>query len=392
MKNTKKCIAWCICIVAIVFVDVFAISNSDQGISQRAGTLAIPIPFNATSPYTIIQPGCYRLTDNMTDFQIIIASSDVAVILNGYCIDNQTLASDAIVINAGLDDIIIRGGTILGNNISNFAGIRINDNCSNVAILELKISNEFNGITCVPGTGSDDVTVKEVQISNCDYGVYASNPQNLRLKQNVICSPLYTPSSETTAIYLENATGTIIDGCYISFVNWGVQVNNSSASKIRDCTIQDLSEIQPNRAGIILTAGTANIVENCLISDLSATATGGLFGIVLDNEIMSVVNKCFVNHLYPAPDVTIYATGISVLQTTTSAGYCIVQDNSAANIIGNSLTTTSYGFELLDTASTLTNSNFINNHAINCIQPYTTNIINTATNPQPTDYLWNWIF
>lgn len=396
MINKQICFYSLALIIGTIASNCLAITNQNFGVNQKTSVLAIPIDPSQPSPYTISAPGCYKLTDNMTDFQIIIASSDVALLLNGFTINNPTLPNHAIIINAGLSDIIIQGGSITGNNIPTFAGIFINDNCSNILVTALRISNEFNGVTCVPGTGSNNVLVKENNFANCDFGIFASNPQNIKIKQDVICSPAYAPASGTTAIYIEFAEGTVIEGCSISSVNTGIELNSSSGSKIRDNTLVFLSENQPDQAIIYLYLGTSNIVENCSISGVLTTTNGGLFGIVLENENMSVVNKCQVNDLHGS---TNHATGIQIHRTIALDDYCIVQDSVASNIFGHDLTATTYGFELLDTTLSTTHANFLNNIAINCIdllggtgKAYSNNIINVVSTPQADEYIWNWSF
>ncbi len=381
----------------MIFVDGFAVTNVTYGVAQRTQVLAIPIPSNSTSPYTITQPGTYRLTDDMTDFQIITTTSDVAIVFNGFAINNPTEAAPAITIGAGLDNVIIKGGSIVGNNVSGSSGILINDNCSNVYVNEIKILNEYYGVQILAGTGNNNILIKENNISNCDFGVYASNSSNLKIRQNFISCPTYTPVSETTGIYLNNTEGTLIDFCTISSLNKGIEVYNSTATKIRNSSLLYLTEIQPERAGIYLTLGAANIIENCLLSSLVTNVNGGLYGIVLADENMSLVTDCKVNYIGEQESPTMHSIGISVVRTNTAQNNCIVQNSVVSSLDATDVTTASYGFGLLDTTATPTNANFINNVAIDCLDPvfsvtaYSPNIINVAANPQTDDYLWNWI-
>lgn len=394
MINKQICFYSLALILAAIAINCFAITNQNFGVSQKTTVLAIPIDPNQVSPYVITDPGCYKLTNNMTDFQIIIEASDVALLFNGYSINNPTLQDHAIIINPGLSDIIIQGGFIAGNNLTTtygpvVSGIFINDNCTNIFVTSLEIRNQSAGVYCVPGTGSFNTLIMENNFINCNFGVTASNQVGLRIKQNTFSAPSQT---QAEGIRLANCVGSTIDECTITKVVTGIFIGGCNATDVRNTVI---SKLVGGFAGINAESGTSTMIENCLVNDFTVTAisSADMGGIRLFFETKSSVKNCVVNYMHPVAGNTGFSYGIGVINPIGAPDNNVVQDNEVSNIFNNTVNP-SYGYFLFESSGTSTFATIVNNRAKNCnnpnVIPFEPSIPNVVTIPQANQYLWNW--
>lgn len=186
---------------------------------------------------TISKPGNYYLTGNVSFYPvntptlstiIHITQSNVTLNLNETIITqastNSTLNLNAIVIDPGLSNIIIFNGTISG--ISG-TGIVIGDGCSDITIKNVQITNCVQGGLTAIGTSSSPIlslTLRDLLLSrnNGDPSSYGDNTNTYNPTGALLTYVLHFDMSSCQCITNQTTTNDDAYGLYLQQCSNGI--------------------------------------------------------------------------------------------------------------------------------------------------------------------------
>ena len=304
-------------------------------------------------PFTIVNPGAYYLTTNLTGINashgITISTNDVTLDLNGFSLLGAPGALTGIFSSSQPTGVTVRNGTIR--------------NWPNAAINFVGTDTTFDGLNVYSNSSSFAVTAGTLtKVRNC---TVALNAAGLSLGQGSVVSDSFI--RHNTGHGLQAGDATAVRHCTI-FGNGGSGVVLGNASSMESCTIRTNGQngiiglannnvtrcniSQNNSNGVSLTFGS--LVTGCVVSSnkvdgirISArcTVTGnhcdynGTTGNQAGIRATSTDNRIDENNL------TVNINGI-----LSDVGYNLILRNKAT------LTTTNYAFHAQDLAGPTSSS------------------------------------
>lgn len=276
-------------------------------------------------PFSITTPGSYYIVQSLpaasSNYGITIASSDVKIDLNGFALNGNTQALDAICIPSGqYENISIRNGII-----RNWGGFGINaTNASDVVVMEMKLfGNGYGGIYAGPnsyiercsayGNGFlapkvnpplDDAiqvysfsTIKDCKIrANGGAGIHSYDHSRV-----IGCTSVMNTNAD--GVHLENFC--TIKDCTVSQNRNGLSVGNYSrvsentvgfngwttssgvGINVASYDVIERNIVCNNKIGISV-GGTGSLVINNYISKSGPSGVGGL------NDIAGAINTNYI--------------------------------------------------------------------------------------------------
>jgi ribosomal silencing factor RsfS len=298
--------------------------------------------------------------------------SNVTLNLSGNSVTDGTCG---ILIKPGLSNIVIRNGTIKNNNI----GISIGQNCTNITIKDLNITNcSQRGIEVLGTVGNivNTLLLSNITIENCSNGPLADDIVHIDYTQDLAIKDLFINKSgvntrDIKAFNIFNSTKAIIEN--VSII--GNRGQTFEGFHIEDSTdiFLNVSNVRVNQAinalkGILYTGGAetvSNICRACVVADNKST-NGPLSGY----EVQASVERIFFefclasNNLTTGAVSTAHCYGFNFDQCLNCS---VIKCNALYNrATGNGTSNIAAGFNIGTSASGTTgvkNCEFIENQA-----------------------------
>lgn len=238
-----------------------------------------PTNISASTGYTISSEGAYYLTKNI-DFNpsahnipaIDVQVDNVVIELNGKTIHQSTSNTqtgiDGIQIDTGIDNVVIKNGTIR----SLFgAGIYLSGNNKNIRLENVNIDGCMEGgVFCNGSSGNsiDELTMRNCLITSCTglSGVNSSNAYGLYLKyvNSSLFDGCVISGNDTTATLLDSKSG------------YGIYLETAKANNFYDCELS--SNGGDTAYGIAVTATSAgNTFKKCVVRNTRADLSYGAY-------------------------------------------------------------------------------------------------------------------
>ena len=271
-----------------------------------ADTITFPLKVNTsppepectpiTAPAVISTPGCYRLTNDLSnstaDKAILITSSDVVLEGNGHILDG----------NGGFDTtgVLIRGGPTGGSNVT-VRGLTVSGWLEGIDI-ENQSDSEITGCTATRNvfgvyvTGSNGIRLKEVNASG-NIPKNGGGGTGITFYHSPSCVVTCSTASRNGrdapldvggyGILLDLSPGTSITGCTING-NMNTAIEDTSAPADLLLTRNEISDNGGN-GGIFLGTLHTSRTQNCTISENHLSGNGEGIGIEqADNCVISM--------------------------------------------------------------------------------------------------------
>ena len=247
-----------------------------------------------SSEFLITQPGSYYLTTNVVGVSglhgINISASDVTLNLNGFSLQGNSSAWDAIYIHAGWTNITVRNGTISGWSNASQYGNGVECHANNVALERLTIA----GCGSVGITADNAVQLSHVQVIKSVGPGFSVGPGSTLEG----CSAQgnggdgfqnFDHCTFTTCTSLNNhGSGFNLLGPACSLISC-VAGGNASYGFVgnNNCTFKECSATGNTNTGIYAITYSNNVVQNCTAVGNGASRVGdgisvGSGGVVRD--------------------------------------------------------------------------------------------------------------
>ena len=206
-----------------------------QRIALLIGVSFLWIPFvQARILLNLIDtPGFYKLSDDLNN-SVTISAGDVTFDLGGHTITNAS--GSGIIINAGLDQVTIRNGNVVGSTDA----ILVNSGCQNITLEDITAKGAIRGIN------------------------------------------------------FENVTVGLISGCEMTLNTTGLELDNCHKIMVKNC-----AALCNTHAAYCLISSTTNFFENCKALSTGEGNTNAfdnnVFGFVSANGYGNIFERCIAN-------------------------------------------------------------------------------------------------
>lgn len=261
-----------------------------------AGCASMPI----IAPITITAPGNYCL-DRDTSGDIVIASSDVSLNLN-----NRAL-SGSIIINAGLQNIVIKNGRLNGSGVN--YGITVNGSSGNILVSNVYITNFLVGIVAL-GTiffPVQNLYIDGVTVAQCSLVGYSIQETNGVMTSSVA----FQNTDGGINVTATNSSFTIIDVQSINNGTYGFMVQGSGNFSALTAAIYDsLAYSNNNNSGFVFEE-CMMYVENCI------SQNNGVDGFFINNQSAESVQGL----IFDCKALSNSRAGFNVLNSSTSVRF-----------------------------------------------------------------------
>ncbi len=291
---------------------------------------------------TISLPGIYTLgqsilsTPTGADSIININVSDVIFDLGGYVVaqNNATANVDGIVINSGLNDVVIQNGII--RNVTS-EGILVNQACSRISVKNIYFENcASRGIAFTGAAGVNQI--RDSEIKNCRFFSCANgaSADSVLLLTNTIYSQvsdcIIANTAGTATLSLLNLAS--CTGCDFK----GLTLQNNSGTTLDMVTLTSCATnvftnliARSNSAtglltGLDFSSSDSNVFNNCDLIFNRSTANQFIGFNVVSTSDSNVFNQCRVSSCIGGTNCVGFNFNASVQQTLID---CLVTDNSA---------------------------------------------------------------
>jgi hypothetical protein len=212
-----------------------------------------------TAPFTILNPGSYILTGNLSGSATVltIAADGVTIDLNGFTIRSSGSASTAVVINGSHNNVTIRNGNVVGGSV----GIGTAGAIADTLIEDVRVSNAKIGGIIIGSAGSRGCIIRRCKVNSTGVTTAAADGSlgvsglgisghSCRVEDCTVSRLFYNGSGSPTfrGINFNNsaATGNIVSRCTVSHdaAITAIAINFPSAATTgvyRDCTVTNFS-------------------------------------------------------------------------------------------------------------------------------------------------------
>jgi len=301
-------------------------------------TVAAPItlisPKQVSAGYTISTTGNYLLADDVFSnvSAITITNSNVVLDLNNKTLSSASAVATGITVNAGVGNITIRNGAIIGFGTP----LSVGSNTSDIVL---------DGISAIDGSGGSSniligsSNIQRVTIRNCTTGGGVVTPAGVTLSGVAVGA---ISDCSLNGIQLSSCTDVVLSRVFTSN-NQGHGIGITSCT---DIVLSDVHSSSNNGSGMVTNSGTDIVVRDSLFTQ------NAIDGLTMLNSTGIVVRDSLV-----AQNTII---GVSFVSTSSSVIMnCISRGNGS---IGFSIANTSGGVVVRgSSAYNNTGIGFVNN-------------------------------
>ncbi len=247
---------------------------------------------------TINESGVFKLNTHFTG-RVSITASDVVFDMQGFTVSGAS--TPLIFIAAGVENIIIKNGTISGNDT----------NASQ------------RGIQC--GTGVTGVTIEDMQINDCMLAAIDVIGSSGAMVQDVVITncQMYNNGIGIQCIQVKNAA---VENCEMVSGNTGMRLNSSSQVCVHNCNASCNTA-----AGFALLNSTHNIFTHCKSIDNGSDADA--YGYFSQSGMCNTFDNCIAQSTQTTGIDPFYAAGFSLIaETNSKIAHCQAGNGSGAGI------------------------------------------------------------
>ena len=311
-----------------------------------------------------------KILDNIS----LPASSGICtreIKIEGSYVLNERDVSCRLIIDADNVTLDLQGRTL---EVSGFDAITINSGCKNVIIKNGSIKSTSNGI--VIGSGCEGINVHDIACNVTDSGISFVGSSDSVIKACIVKDCKFHECHKgVSAAYLIK---TIFDNCVAqNCVSAGFEIIDSQFNVFDTCKALktgDNSLSSDSVVGFSSSAGTGNLYTECIAegtNKVSSDIGADVFGLIFTStEVESKVCNCVFNSTSLVGSATAYGIYVDDL-----VAKCLLDSNKVCNTTGNAT-------GILGNSS---NNVFIRNLAYENDANYSSEIINVFTGGLLTD-------
>jgi hypothetical protein len=240
------------------------------------------------APITITEPGTYCLQNNV-EGEIVIASNNVTLNLNGHTILNGT---NGISVN-GVSEVVIKNGNI--QSVSQ-DGIVLNSGSSDIELHDLMILGAGNrGIFA--DTLVDQLLVDSVMVTTAVVGFSFNQDTNIVLSNCVAANLVGITSTAVGYQFLSSCTNVRLVNCQTGLNSGtnqqvlGYQVVNSSEIEFDTCRVWNMASNGELTAGFYISDARSVVHKKCYAARFNGV-NGATYAYYAENSQNVIYTEC----------------------------------------------------------------------------------------------------